>query len=191
MKEKRELILQSVLELFMKEGINGLKVSRIAANAEIGKGTVYEYFTSKEELFLGAVEYGIGKLGEMITIKMKESSTFKESFYSLVDCITGITKKGPFINIMSDSANMPFSKDAKVRLKSILQNSMKSFMEIMAEIISKGVAEGILKPNPDDNYLKAMIIIITNMTLQAIHSGKSNIEELREFYYDACLKLFA
>lgn len=191
MKEKRELILQSVLELFMEEGINGLKVSRIAAHAEIGKGTVYEYFKSKEELFLGAVEYGIAQLGETVTTKLKKSITFQESFYSLVDCIAEITAKGPFLSIMSDSANMPFSKEATVRLKSIMQNAMESFMEIMSEIISKGVDEGLLTPPADNNYLKAMVIIITNMTLQNIHSGKNNFEELREFYYNACLKLFS
>jgi len=191
MKEKRELILQSVLELFMEEGINGLKVSKIASHAEIGKGTVYEYFNSKEELFLGAVEYGIIQLGEAITKKLKKSNTFQESFFSLVDCIAEITAKGPFLSIMSDSANMPFSKEATVRLKSIMQNAMESFMGIMSEIIAKGVDEGLLKLPADSNYVKAMVIIITNMTLQNIHSGETNFEELRVFYYNACLKLFS
>lgn len=191
MKEKRELILQSVLELFMEKGINGLKVSQIAARAEIGKGTVYEYFNSKEELFLGAVEYGIEQLGEAITAKLKKSRNFQESFYSLVDCIAEITAKGPFLSIMSDSANMPFSKEATVRLKFIMQNAMKSFMDIMSEIIAKGVDEGILKPPTDSNYSNAMVLIITNMTLQHVHSGKTDFTELREFYYSACLKLFS
>ncbi|MEA3445052.1 MAG: TetR/AcrR family transcriptional regulator, partial [Bacteroidota bacterium] len=47
--ERREQILQVALELFANEGLN-TPISKIAKEAGISKGLVYNYFESKEEL---------------------------------------------------------------------------------------------------------------------------------------------
>lgn len=48
---KRELILDTAFELFLKKGYLETKMINIADAAGIGKGTIYEYFDSKEKLF--------------------------------------------------------------------------------------------------------------------------------------------
>ena len=48
---KRELILDTALDLFVQKGYLDTKIIDIANVAGIGKGTIYEYFSSKEELF--------------------------------------------------------------------------------------------------------------------------------------------
>ena len=191
MKNKRELILTSVLELFREHGMNGLKISAIARKADIGKGTIYEYFRSKEDLFIGAFEYGLEQFGKNAAVKLKNASTFQDSFYSLVDCVANIAAKTPFLSMMSDSNNMPFSKSTMKKMKVVMRSSLDSFMEIMSAIIAKGVEEGVIKPAPGPEYLRAMLLIITNMTFQQAHFKEKNFEDLREFYYQVCLKLFA
>ena len=191
MKGKRELILQSVLELIMEQGMNGLKVSSIAKKADIGKGTVYEYFTSKEDLFIGTIEYGIGQMLTMIETKLADTTSFKDSFDSVVDCVFEVTSKGPFLSLFSDSTNMPFSKDTICKMEAVMQTAMKSFIEIFSTIIAKGVNEGIIRQQENPDYIRAILLIVTNMTMQRIHFGTGNITDLKKFYYEACLKLFA
>lgn len=191
MKNKRELILKSVLELLMEDGVNGLKVSNIAAKADIGKGTVYEYFSSKEDLFIGAVGYGIEQLIKTIHEKLEETFSFRESFDSLVESIAGVAARGPFMSFMSDSSSMPFSKDTVMKMELVMRDAMISFMKILSGILKQGVEEGLIKPPASPEYTKAMLIIISNMTMQHIHCGKGDLEALKNFYYDACLKLFA
>ena len=48
---KKEQILHAALEVFAKQGLQKGKIADIAEKAGIGKGTVYEYFSSKEEIF--------------------------------------------------------------------------------------------------------------------------------------------
>lgn len=191
MKPKREQILQAVLELFMEEGLNGMKVSTIAKKADVGKGTVYEYFSSKEDMFLGAVEYGIGLLGTMVNEKLEGSETFRERFDILSDCIIDVAKNGPFMSFMSDAPNMPFSIDTIGKLKNILNGAMVNFLTILTEILDLGASEGLIKPNSTLYQKKSILIIMTNLTMQSIHSGDEDILELKNFYYDTCLKLFA
>ncbi|MDX1357315.1 MAG: TetR/AcrR family transcriptional regulator [Clostridia bacterium] len=191
MKAKRELILQSVLELFMADGINGLKVSKIASHANIGKGTVYEYFRSKDELFLGAVEYGLSRLAGIVDEKLSEAKGFEESFKALADCIITITRQGPLISSLSDAKGMPFSGETIIKLKDIMQKAQLSFLTTLSEILETGVKEGLIKTKGDMNLQKAMLIIMTNLSVQHAHSGNTDYNELRLFYYDACLKLFS
>ena len=191
MKAKREQILNAVLELFMSEGLNGMKVSAIAKRADVGKGTVYEYFSSKEDMYLGAVEHGIDKLGEIARVKLEGSSTFRESFYILADCIADIAKKGPFMSFMTDAPNMPFSTDTIIRLKSVLNGAMASALAVMSEILDMGVAEGLINQPESEMQKKAMLVIMGNLTMQCIHPGNDDFEELKDFYYETCLKLFA
>lgn len=49
---KRLGIIEAAAIVFARDGFANAKMADIAAEAEIGKGTIYEYFPSKEDLFL-------------------------------------------------------------------------------------------------------------------------------------------
>jgi AcrR family transcriptional regulator len=49
-------ILKSARELFIKKGYYETTLDEIARHAEFGKGTIYNYFSSKEELFFGIID---------------------------------------------------------------------------------------------------------------------------------------
>jgi TetR/AcrR family transcriptional regulator, repressor of fatR-cypB operon len=48
--EKREAIMQAALELFVERGFYGVAVPEIAERAQVGAGTIYRHFESKEAL---------------------------------------------------------------------------------------------------------------------------------------------
>lgn len=48
---KRDMILETAYDLFLNKGYWETKIIDIADAAGIGKGTVYEYFESKDEIF--------------------------------------------------------------------------------------------------------------------------------------------
>ena len=56
-KEKQEKILESSISIFLDKGFSKTKISDIAIKAGIGKGTVYEYFESKDNIFKECVKY--------------------------------------------------------------------------------------------------------------------------------------
>lgn len=49
--DKRERILDAAQSVFSRKGYHQARVEEIAVLADVGKGTVYEYFSSKLELF--------------------------------------------------------------------------------------------------------------------------------------------
>lgn len=56
---RREEILRTAVTAFMELGYEGTSMSEIAKRAHCTKPTLYGYFESKEELFLGVIEHGM------------------------------------------------------------------------------------------------------------------------------------
>ncbi len=55
--KKRKEIIEAAIEVFSRTGYHRTKIKDIADEAGLGKGTVYEYFDSKEDLFLKMAEH--------------------------------------------------------------------------------------------------------------------------------------
>ena len=64
--EKRNHILEAAIKVFAKLGLPNAKMMHIAEAAGIGKGTIYEYFKSKEELFIAAFHTFVKQAGDHI-----------------------------------------------------------------------------------------------------------------------------
>jgi TetR/AcrR family fatty acid metabolism transcriptional regulator len=56
---KRERIIQAAVQSFLDRDYAQVKVEEIAEIAGVGKGTIYEYFSSKEELFMAGITTSI------------------------------------------------------------------------------------------------------------------------------------
>lgn len=63
--EKRQLIMDTALELFAGNGFENTTISQIARKAEISKGLLYNYFKSKEELLEAILNKGIDEMLEV------------------------------------------------------------------------------------------------------------------------------
>lgn len=54
--ETRQAILQAAIRLFSDKGVENTSIEELAAAAGIGKGTIYGYFQTKDEIFLAFCE---------------------------------------------------------------------------------------------------------------------------------------
>lgn len=72
--QKRKDIALSCKKLFLNHRLADVTVSQIALVAGVGKGTIYEYFTNKEDIVF-----------EIITILMEEGNTRKHEKLSKLD----------------------------------------------------------------------------------------------------------
>jgi AcrR family transcriptional regulator len=59
---RRGQILDAATSVFATQGFATADVQEIANKTGVGKGTIYRYFASKEELFLAAVDHGMRNL---------------------------------------------------------------------------------------------------------------------------------
>lgn len=69
-KEKKAKILEAAIHVFSHKGLRNTKISDIAEAAHIGKGTIYEYFRSKDEIFAASFAYFMEKIEEIIARRL-------------------------------------------------------------------------------------------------------------------------
>ena len=53
---RKQEIIDASVKLFAGKGFNNTTLDEIAASSEFGKGTIYNYFNSKEEIYSAIVE---------------------------------------------------------------------------------------------------------------------------------------
>lgn len=70
--KKRQLILETALKVFAREGFAETDVQVIADLAKVGKGTIYRHFGNKRELFLATARHCVEQLGEFIREQVNE-----------------------------------------------------------------------------------------------------------------------
>ena len=76
--EKRKLIIDAATKVFSQKGYHKTRMEEIAALAGIGKGTIYEYFTSKIQLFQAMIEQGFGVYYNKLNVEEVQSLPFDE-----------------------------------------------------------------------------------------------------------------
>ena len=78
-RKKSQQILASAVALFIEKGYQNTKIIDIAEAAGVGKGTVYEYFSGKEELLLMVLENVVSKDFEKIdTLVLEKDSCYEQ-----------------------------------------------------------------------------------------------------------------
>ncbi len=89
--EKKSAILDAAQDLFVKKGIDAVKITDIAREACVSKVSIYNYFGSKEELarqvLCGILENSLIEFKEFL----ERDISFKEKFEILYEVKIGVT----------------------------------------------------------------------------------------------------
>ena len=69
-KEKKAKILEASIRVFAKKGLSNTKMADIAEAADVGKGTIYEYFRSKDEILEASFQYFVEGVEKILSGKL-------------------------------------------------------------------------------------------------------------------------
>ena len=145
--DKGRRILEAAMEIFSIRPYHQVKVEDIAVRARVGKGTVYEYYRSKNELFLAVFEEaGRIYMGEMEASLDRDGSAV-EKFQVLV--ATHIA----FIMKHRQRAILMVSQQRQVAPREVHQAFLKRqgrLLSLVRDTIHQGIREGAFRPVDGD-----------------------------------------
>lgn len=81
---RRNEIIAAAIPLFAEKGFHSATLDDIAVNSEFGKGTIYNYFTNKEEIYSTILE---GVVTENLKL-LKDCDVTYADFESFIRCYT-------------------------------------------------------------------------------------------------------
>ena len=86
-REERQIdIIKAAIRVFSEHGFDGAKMEYIAKEAGIGKGTVYEYFESKDRLFEEILKVSIQEFRLGLKESLEQGETIEERLQSCSRC---------------------------------------------------------------------------------------------------------
>lgn len=165
-KEKRKNdIINSAIGIFMEKGYHDTKIEEIAKEVGIGKGTVYEYFSNKKELFEEVcIQFINDVLNEFDRIIDKEEG-FKNK-------IIGIYRfKYKSITVQRSMAESFFVHGSLIsdRIKDEIVYIHISMYEKVHDIIKDGIEEGVIKKDVDIDMMSACLMGTSNQYIGFRH----------------------
>lgn len=154
--EKQEAVLRAAIHEFVEKGFAGAKIADIAQNAGVAKGSMYQYFDNKEELFVYCAEWGLGifmqKLDARSNITDMDVFEYFEDNAAKLATINEERELTAFMQIMSREPNLaaPSLKAmyniGDLYCKKLIQNSKK---------------KGVVRSDIDDELLMEYFLGVT------------------------------
>lgn len=145
--DKKNAILHAALELISEQGFHGAPMSKVAEKANVGMGTIYRYFSSKEDMInVLYIDVKTG-LAQCALKGYKEDMPVRESFLLLLHNIAEFFIANPAkLFFVEQYANSPLitsvSREEGFRMLEQVHNVFKRakeenvFKKLPIEIIS-------------------------------------------------------
>ena len=141
--EKKEIVIETARSLFTRFGFNKTTVDEIARDSYVAKSTIYNYFTSKEEIFNHVIEYEAGILFNEINTALEGISDPVEKLRTYATTrMRHIKKLCNLYSALNDEYLGHYSFIEKARKKS-LEKEIKMIKTIFQEGINSGVFEDL------------------------------------------------
>ena len=139
---KRRAIIKAAIEIFAVKGLHKAKIKDIAKAANVADGTVYLYFSTKDDLFMKAFDELISEklLGMKELIKKEE--TYFAQLTKFFDYHVKLFTEEPFI---ARFLSIELRQSSEFYQKYPDYQPIKRYLKFLQEIIGKTIDEGSIR----------------------------------------------
>lgn len=157
---KKQKIVSAAISVFAHRGFANTKMADIAVAAGIGKGTIYEYFKSKDEIFKYAYQEFMNGLEKKIATSVFKITDPVEKlralFLAWADILSG--EHQHIMTIMIDFWAEAIREKADDKIKIInMEKIYSDYRKICKAILDEGIQQG--KIRKVNTYLTASILL--------------------------------
>ena len=184
--KKRKDIALSCKELFLSKGISKLTISEVAKAAEIGKGTVYDYFLNKEDIVFEIVNILLEEHNSKKQTKLDNCKTTKEKIKTYFEFFY----EDEFFSMRSMYKEFLSVSLANPTIEMIAFNTKNCtmFYDLFENILKEGIENNEID-KCSINLAKGLYVLGEGLFVQ---SQVTNIEEVKqdiEIYIDTIFDL--
>lgn len=188
-KGKRDDILSSASDVFNTKGFHLANINDIAEHAGIGKGTVYEYFSSKNELFVEVVRYNTTAYIDHIRKATDNIEGFREKLTRLSQTHRHIVMEnyeatGGFL---SNPSAMAMAIENREPVMKILMETRFSIIGIISGILALGMAENLIQPMTEEKLRYASDLLFEMINRNTIRACQLKLDETHVLNEEALL----
>ena len=187
--DKKELILDALKELMSDVSYKDISVSDIASKAGIGKGSIYYYFDSKDEMLHEIIERSyhtaINKYLDSAESSMNALEKIKHLFCSLIMKEFGDSERNFIVALIPDDDML---------LQNMLKYiAIKEISPILGDILEQGIEEGTISTDTPRESAEIIIAMLTFLLDYAVFpkDGSDGFEKKLKIFagvLETCLR---
>jgi AcrR family transcriptional regulator len=138
--QTREKLFRAALRLFIQRGFAATTVEQITDAADVGKGTFFNYFPSKEHVLAAFGDLQIGKLQALVAAARESRLTAREAFVRLPVVMAEEPGRSPLL--LRAMLTAMLTSDA---VRKIVTGKMALGRERLSELILLAQREGLFR----------------------------------------------
>jgi AcrR family transcriptional regulator len=140
--ETRLRLFRCALQLFAERGFPSVTVEEITEAADVGKGTFFNYFGSKDHVLGVMAEIQLGKMREALTAAGKGRQTIYSVMHRLVRRLVEEPGRSPSLARAFISSFL-----ASEGVRTIIERNMREGRMMIAQIVTAGQERGEIDPS--------------------------------------------
>ncbi len=158
--DKHHRILEAAVQVFARKGFAGASIAAIAAQAGIGKGTVYSYFPSKEDLFFEVFEWFSSSLADRARVDAAAlSGNVADRLVALNDSLMASWQSmGDIYTLVMEFWSASAASKIRSRFKTAFRDSYRNFRQLVDALLQEGVARGEFRQDIDTEAVAAALV---------------------------------
>lgn len=186
---RRMQLMHAAMEVFGEKGYAGTRMDEIAKRVGIGKSTVYEYFKSKDDLFLACGTYYVEQMAQNTADIFAQSGTLRARIeqyerYSM----------GMLMQMQGNLSQIEHTTEMMQIAQQCMRESIHKVREVVFSAICEGQNNGELSPDCDVETFTILIMRLAQMVCNPVmgmpiaRDNEQTMQGLLDFIYKAATK---
>jgi AcrR family transcriptional regulator len=181
--KKREDIAKKCVDLVLEKGFANITVSQVASHAKVAKGSIYNYFNSKEDIIYEIIKSEYSDYDKEVEEEIAKASTIKEKVLALFKLCLSDEKKDKerrklyreFVSVclnQSECDMVDFKKSIKIK-----------YIQWLKKILKSGEEKGVLKKD-SERFSQGLFVMAEGVILLSDYNKEiltSFIDELFKY----------
>lgn len=181
--ETRLKLFRCALQLFAERGFPNVTVEDITEAADVGKGTFFNYFETKDHVLGVMAEIQIGKVTHAAVVASQGKQSIQAVLHRLVLNLAEEPGRSPGL-----ARAMISSFLASESVRAIIERNMAAGRKIVSEVVAAGQARGEINPKLNKEkvaiqFMQSMMGTILLWSLRGEPALKSSVEDSFQHFW--------
>jgi AcrR family transcriptional regulator len=179
---RRKEILTASLQLFVQKGFTETSMREIARAAGVGKSTLYDYFSSKDEILIAYVVEEVQQLTawaeEIIRLDISAADKFRRILHKHLEYM--LANKLLFMKISIEAQRLGYESQQRI------QTHRHAYQDMLCRLIEEGIRNGEFRQVNPLIAIRSMFSILTSSVYTSRPTGSP--EEMLLEAFDVIFK---
>jgi AcrR family transcriptional regulator len=147
---RREEILDAAQEVFFRKGLLPATMDDIAEEAELSKATLYLYYKSKEDLYLGVAMRGLDILEGMFNRAIDKALSPVPTLLSFIDALEEFFEtRRNYFRLFTFFQTPQFHTEVSLEMRESCIAANHRIWKLIISVLRRGIEDGVIRKDID------------------------------------------